>query len=91
MHSSTPETPTDTRPLLHEVTGGPIVLVPGASSRGKRRIDPADRLRAIHLPKNADHHVQHIYAKIGVTTRAGAAVFAMEHDLIQAPERGEIG
>ena len=30
------------------------------------------------------HHVRHIYDKIGVSTRAGAALFAMEHDLIQA-------
>jgi HD-GYP domain-containing protein (c-di-GMP phosphodiesterase class II)/DNA-binding CsgD family transcriptional regulator len=29
------------------------------------------------------HHVRHIYDKIGVTTRAGAALFAMEHELIQ--------
>ena len=29
------------------------------------------------------HHVRHIYDKIGVTSRAGAAMFAMEHDLIQ--------
>lgn len=28
------------------------------------------------------HHVRHIYDKIGVSTRAGAALFAMEHDLI---------
>ncbi|MDQ4106317.1 MAG: LuxR C-terminal-related transcriptional regulator, partial [Actinomycetota bacterium] len=34
-------------------------------------------------PKTADHHVQHIYAKIGVSTRAAAAMFAMEHDLIR--------
>jgi HD-GYP domain-containing protein (c-di-GMP phosphodiesterase class II) len=33
-------------------------------------------------PKTAGHHVQHIYAKIGVSTRAAAAMFAMEHDLI---------
>jgi HD-GYP domain-containing protein (c-di-GMP phosphodiesterase class II) len=36
-------------------------------------------------PKTADHHIQHIYAKIGVRTRAGAAMFAMEHDLISGP------
>jgi HD-GYP domain-containing protein (c-di-GMP phosphodiesterase class II) len=42
-------------------------------------------------PKTADHHVQHIYAKIGVSTRAGAALFAMQHDLIQAPGAGEMG
>ncbi|MDQ3656796.1 MAG: LuxR C-terminal-related transcriptional regulator [Chloroflexota bacterium] len=34
-------------------------------------------------PKTADHHIQHIYTKIGVSTRAGAAIFAMEHDLIR--------
>ena len=33
-------------------------------------------------PKTADHHIQHIYDKIGVSTRAGAALFAMEHDLV---------
>jgi HD-GYP domain-containing protein (c-di-GMP phosphodiesterase class II) len=32
--------------------------------------------------KTADHHVQHAYAKIGVSTRAAAAVFAMEHGLL---------
>lgn len=36
-------------------------------------------------PKTADHHIQHIYDKIGVSTRAGAALFAMEHDLITTP------
>jgi DNA-binding NarL/FixJ family response regulator len=34
-------------------------------------------------PKTAGHHIQHIYAKIGVSTRAAAAMFAMEHDLIR--------
>ena len=32
--------------------------------------------------KTADHHVQHIYTKIGVSTRAAAALFAMEHGLL---------
>jgi DNA-binding NarL/FixJ family response regulator len=27
-------------------------------------------------------HVAHIYSKIGVSTRAGAALFAMEHQLL---------
>jgi len=31
--------------------------------------------------KTADRHVQNAYAKIGVSTRAGAALFAMEHGL----------
>jgi DNA-binding CsgD family transcriptional regulator len=29
-------------------------------------------------PKTVDHHLQHIYAKVGVTTRAGATLYAME-------------
>ena len=32
--------------------------------------------------KTADHHVQHVYTKIGVTTRASATMFALEHDLL---------
>jgi HD-GYP domain-containing protein (c-di-GMP phosphodiesterase class II) len=33
-------------------------------------------------PKTADHHIQHVYGKIGVRTRAAATVFAMQHDLV---------
>jgi HD-GYP domain-containing protein (c-di-GMP phosphodiesterase class II) len=33
-------------------------------------------------PKTVGHHVEHIYAKIGVTTRPAAALFAMEHQLL---------
>ena len=33
-------------------------------------------------PRTAEHHVQHVYDKIGVSSRAAAAVFAMEHGLI---------
>ena len=33
-------------------------------------------------PRTAEHHVQHIYAKIGVSSRAAAALFAMEHGLL---------
>ncbi len=32
--------------------------------------------------KTAGHHVQHIYDKIGVSTRAAAAVFAVENRII---------
>jgi len=34
-------------------------------------------------PKTADHHVQHIYTKIGVATRAGAALWAMQYHVVQ--------
>jgi HD-GYP domain-containing protein (c-di-GMP phosphodiesterase class II) len=33
-------------------------------------------------PKTVGHHVSHIYAKIGVSTRAAAALFAVEHGLL---------
>jgi HD-GYP domain-containing protein (c-di-GMP phosphodiesterase class II) len=33
-------------------------------------------------PRTAEHHVSHIYTKVGVTSRAAAALFAMEHGLI---------
>jgi HD-GYP domain-containing protein (c-di-GMP phosphodiesterase class II) len=32
--------------------------------------------------KTADHHVQHIYTKLGVSTRGAAALFAIEHGLV---------
>lgn len=34
-------------------------------------------------PRTVDHHVQHIYGKIGLSTRAGAALFSMEHGLLR--------
>lgn len=39
-------------------------------------------------PRTAEHHVQHVYAKIGVATRAGAALFALEHDLLRSRQFG---
>jgi HD-GYP domain-containing protein (c-di-GMP phosphodiesterase class II) len=33
--------------------------------------------------RTAEHHVQHIYTKIGVSTRAAAAMFAMQHNLLR--------
>jgi HD-GYP domain-containing protein (c-di-GMP phosphodiesterase class II) len=37
-------------------------------------------------PKTADHHIQNAYAKIGVSTRAAAALFAMEQGLVAPGE-----
>ncbi|WP_287387259.1 HD domain-containing phosphohydrolase [Mesorhizobium sp.] len=37
-------------------------------------------------PKTADHHIQSVYAKIGVTTRAAAALYAVEHGLVRPGE-----
>ncbi|HET9621534.1 MAG TPA: helix-turn-helix transcriptional regulator, partial [Kofleriaceae bacterium] len=34
--------------------------------------------------RTANHHIENIYAKLDVTTRAAAAVFAVRHDLVAA-------
>lgn len=36
-------------------------------------------------PKTVGHHVQHIYNKVGVSTRVGATLFALQHGLVAAP------
>jgi len=33
-------------------------------------------------PKTADHHIQHVYTKIGVSTRAAAALWAAQNSVI---------
>jgi HD-GYP domain-containing protein (c-di-GMP phosphodiesterase class II) len=48
-------------------------------ARGLQTKQVARRLRI--SVKTADHHVQNAYAKIGVSTRAAAALFAMQHGL----------
>ncbi|MDJ0341012.1 HD domain-containing protein [Streptomyces sp. PH10-H1] len=45
-------------------------------------------------PRTAEHHVEHIYAKIGCCTRPAAALFAMEHGLLadrQVLESADMG
>jgi DNA-binding NarL/FixJ family response regulator len=34
-------------------------------------------------PKTVGHHVQHIYDKIGVSTRVGATLFALQHGILE--------
>ena len=51
-------------------------------ARGLSNRDIAKTL--VISPRTAEHHVQHIYAKIGVSTRASAAMFAMEHGLVRS-------
>lgn len=38
--------------------------------------------RLVISRRTAEHHVQHIYSKVGVSSRAGLALFAHEHGLI---------
>jgi HD-GYP domain-containing protein (c-di-GMP phosphodiesterase class II)/DNA-binding CsgD family transcriptional regulator len=41
----------------------------------------ADRL--FISSKTADHHIQHVYTKIGVSSRAAAALWAIQSDIVQ--------
>jgi DNA-binding NarL/FixJ family response regulator len=51
------------------------------AAKGLTTREIADRLYI--SPKTADHHIQHIYGKIDVSTRAGAALWAMQHTVVQ--------
>jgi HD-GYP domain-containing protein (c-di-GMP phosphodiesterase class II) len=57
-------------------------LAGGASNR-----QIAERLAV--SPATVDHHLRHIYDKLGVSTRAPAVLFALQHDLLgeYAPEK----
>ncbi|MBA2577672.1 MAG: HD domain-containing protein [Euzebyaceae bacterium] len=51
------------------------LLASGCSNREIAR-------RLVTSPRTAEHHVADIYTKIGVSSRAAAAMFAMRHDLV---------
>ena len=53
----------------------------GLVAEGCSNAEIADRL--VISPRTAEHHVQHIYAKLGTSSRAAAAVFAIEHGLLR--------
>jgi HD-GYP domain-containing protein (c-di-GMP phosphodiesterase class II) len=50
--------------------------------RGASKRDVAAELGV--STSTVDHHVRHIYGKAGVASRAGAALFAVEHDLLRS-------
>lgn len=50
------------------------------AARGLSNKEIAARL--VISPKTVGNHVEHIYTKIGVTSRAGAGLFAMQHGLL---------
>ncbi len=80
----------------HSVTGGATPSRPqnpgGLSSRevdvlrvaakGLITKEIADKL--FISPKTVDHHIQHIYDKIDASTRAAAALWAMENAVLQS-------
>ena len=51
------------------------LMVRGLSNRGMAEI-------LFISPKTVGHHVEHIYAKLGISTRVGATLFAIEHGLV---------
>ena len=56
------------------------VEVLGLVAQGCSNGDIAERLFISR--RTAEHHVQHMYTKIGASTRAAAALFAVQHDLL---------
>jgi HD-GYP domain-containing protein (c-di-GMP phosphodiesterase class II)/DNA-binding CsgD family transcriptional regulator len=55
------------------------------TARGLSNREMAKRLGIAE--KTVGHHIQHIYNKVGVSTRAAATLFAMRHDLLADSER----
>jgi HD-GYP domain-containing protein (c-di-GMP phosphodiesterase class II) len=53
-------------------------------ARGLSNKEMAKRL--VISPKTIGNHVEHIYAKIGASTRAAASLFAMQHGLLPEEE-----
>jgi DNA-binding CsgD family transcriptional regulator len=57
-------------------------------ARGLTNKEIAQRL--VVSPRTVQHHVAHVYAKIDRRTRAGAAMFAMEHRLVAGADGGHV-
>ncbi|MEQ1575664.1 MAG: HD domain-containing phosphohydrolase, partial [Vicinamibacterales bacterium] len=75
-----PEASASTRPRNPGGLSRREVDVLRLAARGLTTKAIADRL--FISPKTADHHIQHIYDKIGVSTRAAAALWAMQHAVV---------
>lgn len=54
------------------------------AARGRSNKEIAEQL--VVTPKTVGNHIEHIYSKIGVANRAGAALFAMRNGLIPETE-----
>jgi HD-GYP domain-containing protein (c-di-GMP phosphodiesterase class II) len=61
------------------LTGREVEVLRSAAAGGSIKSIAADLSIA---PKTVDAHLQHIYTKLGVTTRAGAVVFALDAGLL---------
>jgi DNA-binding CsgD family transcriptional regulator len=75
----------------HRVTRRPREIAAGLTdrelevlailSRGATNQEIADTLGI--SPKTVGHHVQHVYRKAGVRSRAAATLWAFQHDLVR--------
>jgi HD-GYP domain-containing protein (c-di-GMP phosphodiesterase class II) len=71
-------------------TPGPVLRPGGLSEREcqvlgllARGLATKQIARRLNIsPKTCDHHIQRVYGKAGVSTRAGATMFALEHGLV---------
>jgi HD-GYP domain-containing protein (c-di-GMP phosphodiesterase class II)/DNA-binding CsgD family transcriptional regulator len=75
-----PEAPAGPRAQHPGGLSGREVEVLRLAARGLTTQQIAGRL--FISPKTTDHHIQHIYNKIGVSTRAAAALWAMQHAVV---------
>jgi HD-GYP domain-containing protein (c-di-GMP phosphodiesterase class II)/DNA-binding CsgD family transcriptional regulator len=76
-----PRRPSGRRPVNPGGLTAREVDVLRLAAKGLTTRQIADRLYI--SPKTADHHIQHIYGKIDVSTRAAAALWAMQHTVVQ--------
>jgi HD-GYP domain-containing protein (c-di-GMP phosphodiesterase class II) len=73
-----PRRPADLRPAgLSEREVEVVRLVAAGCS------NPEVAERLVISRRTAEHHVQHVYAKLGVSSRAAVALFAIENELIE--------
>jgi DNA-binding CsgD family transcriptional regulator len=75
-----PGTQPSVRPRNPGGLSGRQVEVLRLAARGLTTRQIASRLDI--STKTADHHIQHIYNKIGVSTRAAAALWATQHSVV---------
>jgi DNA-binding CsgD family transcriptional regulator len=75
-----PPAPGRRRPLHPGGLSGREIDILALAARGLTTKEIADRLCI--SPKTADRHIQNIYSKIGVSTRAAAALWAMQNAVV---------
>ena len=78
---SEPPAPKSRRPQYPAGLTGREVEVLRLAARGLTTREIAGRLYI--SSKTADHHIQHVYTKIGVSTRAADALWAMQHAVVR--------